>query len=62
MDKLPEGNAKPEYINAYASKDRAGKNRGTNNVLLASGILVLGAIGLMYLTRRACLFPGKILP
>lgn len=53
MDKLPEGNAKPEYINAYASKDRAGKNRGTNNVLLASGILVLVAIVLMYLTDIA---------
>lgn len=53
MDKLPEGNAKPEYINAYASKDRTGKNRGTNNVLLASGILVLVAIVLMYLTDIA---------
>lgn len=53
MDKLPEGNAKPEYINAYVSKDRTGKNRGTNNVLLASGILVLVAIVLMYLTDIA---------
>lgn len=53
MDKLPEGNAKPEYINVYTSKDRTGKNRGTNNVLLASGILVLVAIVLMYLTDIA---------
>lgn len=53
MDKLPEGNAKSEYINAYVSKDRTGKNRGTNNVLLASGILVLVAIVLMYLTDIA---------
>lgn len=53
MDKLPEGNAKPEYINAYVSKDWTGKNRGTNNVLLASGILVLVAIVLMYLTDIA---------